>query len=346
MNLIYHCLAAFLLLIVTTMPALATGNCSYAKSVQQKGTVFDISSRPVAGCAVQIISVAVRRGGKKIAAMKADVDYLAQSARAIDLNGDGSPELAIISRTTGGTITESLDVYWLDGTALRRTAMPELEDKSGYRGGDRFSLEDRLIVRTVPVYRDADPAEKPTGGARTLKYDFKDGAATLYVRTENTTSDSGAPPQAETKSPAPAAKETAAPVTQEIPATPITPAATPNQATQATQKTQETPESEKTPLTITAITATATGIEIKTNGADVTFKTLLLDKPERIAIDIPGADSPLVGKKVAINRFGLGMARVGRNKGVLRIVLDMTKRTFESFKVKSSGSSVLIEFMK
>ena len=83
-------------------------------------------------------------------------------------------------------MTESLDVYWLDGTTLSRTTVPELVEKSRYKGGDRFRLEGRLIVRTIPVYRDGDPVGKPTGGTRTVKYDFKEGAFTLNVQSERT----------------------------------------------------------------------------------------------------------------------------------------------------------------
>ncbi|MFA7404336.1 MAG: AMIN domain-containing protein [Pelobacteraceae bacterium] len=316
MNLIQCIFAAFFLLMVMSRPVTAAGNkCSYSKSLHHKGTVFDIVSRPAHGCGVQVVTVTVQRRGKIIATVKADVDYLTQSAKVVDLTGDGRPELAVISRASGATATETMDVYWLNGTTLRGITVPDLDEKSGYRGGDRYNIEGRLIVRTIPVYRYDDSIEKPTGGTRSLKYDFKDGAFSLYVQTErasNLYSDSSA-------------QSTAF-------GTPETPAES------------KPARSNSAGLAITEITAGESGIEIRANGAMGKYKTMRLDKPERIAIDIPDADSSLAGKKVAINRFGISKARVGRNKGFLRVVLDTTLTAFPKYEVKPSDSGLRIVF--
>ena len=315
MDQVKYFVAVFFLLIVMSQPVSAAGsNCSYAKSVQQGGITFDITSRPASGCAIQIITVGVRRGGKTIAAVKADVDYLARSARAVDLTGDGRPDLAVFSRTTGGAVTEALDVYRLEGTTLRRLTVPEVEHKSSYRGGDRFHLEDRLIVRTVPVYREGDPAGKPSGGTRTDKFEFKDGAFLLYVQTERATDTSGDY----------TAQGAAFPTPRPVEAKPAVPASA--------------------ALAITGIAAVESGIEIRINGPIEKYKTMKLENPERIAIDLPGATSSLIGKKLPVNKFGITTVRVGRNKGFLRVVLDTKLRTFPKYSVKPSGSGVLVEF--
>lgn len=315
MDLVKYVVTVLFLLAAMSRPVSAAGNaCSYSKSVQQGGITFDISSRPASGCAIQIVTVGVRRGGKSIAVVKADVDYLARSAQAVDLTGDGRPDLALFSRTTGGTATEALDVYRLEGTTLQRLTIPEVEHKSSYRGGDRFHLEDRLIVRTVPVYREGDPAGKPSGGTRTDKYEFKEGAFSLYVQMERA---SDAPGDY-------TAQGAAFPAPLPIVAKPIAPSAS--------------------ALAVTGITAVESGIEIKTDGPVEKYKTMKLEHPERIAIDFPGATSSLVGRKISVNKFGITTARVGRNKGFLRIVLDTKLREFPKYSVKTSGSSVLVEF--
>jgi hypothetical protein len=320
-NCIKFYFAAFLLLTATSLPAAAGSPNVFSKSVQQAGTTFDISSRPVAGGAVHIVTVGVRRGGKKIATFKADVDYMPRSAQAVDLTGDGAPELAVISRARGSASAEALDVYWLDGTNLMRSTVPEPDDKKGYKGG-RFSLEGRLIVHTIPLYRDGDRIERPTGGTRTTKYEFKEGIFTQYVQTESEPN----PPDA-------------APVAAPPPP-PSPPASVPG------LKAEETAVSVAAGVIISEVTATEAGIEIRAIGPVEKFKTMKLEKPERIAIDIPGADSYLVGKKVAINRFGISKARIGRNKGFLRIVLDTTLGAFPKYEVKSSRNGVLVEFTK
>lgn len=311
MNLIKYHLAAFFILMLMGQPVVAAGSkYSFSKSVQQGGTTFDINSRSAVDSAVQIVTVTVRRGGKKVAGMKSDVDYLAHSAQAIDLTGDGAPELALFSRTTGEIVTETLDVYLMNGTTLSRLPVPDIEEKSGYRGGDRYHLEDNQIVRTIPVYRDGDQPGKPTGGTRALKYLFKDGAFTLYVQTEK-----AADPQVESSV---------------------------QKAPQAAESKPAVPAGAA--LAITEITVTDAGIEIRANAAVAKYRTVRLDKPERIAIDFPGAESSLTGKKITINRFGISRVRVGRNKGFMRVVLDPVLDKFPKHEVKSSASGVLIEF--
>lgn len=301
----------------------AGSSCSYSRNVQQKGVAFSINSRPASGCAVQIVSVDARKGNKRLAGFKADVDYLAQSAKAVDLNGDGVPELVVTSRTTGGAGgAEALDVYWLNGERVGRATVPELDGTGGYRGGDRFHFEDRLLVRTIPVYRDGDADGKPTGGTRSLKYDFKEGAFSLYVQTENAAN----------------MPENSSVLTAAAPA-PVVPV---KQAVSAPVKEIKTAAAPG--RTVAEVVAGETGIEIRTNGEVAKFRTVRLDKPERIAIDIIGADSVLAGKKIHINRFGISTVRVGRNKGFLRVVFDTSLAKFPKFEVKSSSTGVLVGF--
>lgn len=313
---IFYC-AVFFLLIVMNQPVSAAGSkCSYNKSVQQNGTLFNISSREASGCAVQIIKVTAVKRGKKIATLKADVDYLPKSAQAVDLDGDGTPELVIISRPTEGVMTEALDVYWLEGKNLRRSMVPPLEEKKGYKGGDRYRLEGNQMVRTIPLYNDNDSAGKPTGGTRTLKYKFKEGAWALIdhvVKGADASPDSAAVQSAPQAAPAP-----------------------PTEAAPFARVTAG--------LAINGIRASDTGIEISANRAVMKYKIMRLDKPERIAIDIPGAESQLTGKKVAINRFGINSVKVGRQNKFLRIVLVSSLNKFPKYEVKPSAAGLRIEF--
>ena len=315
MVLIHNFCVIILLVVLMSQPAAAAATKnSYSKSVQKKGITFETVSRPAGGCDVQIVTVTVRRGGKKVAALKSDVDYRAQSIQAADLTGGITPELAVISRMGGSLATEALDVYWLDGTSLSRATMPEPDEKVGYKGGDRFRLEDRLIVRTIPVYRDGDLDGKPTGGTRSLKYEFRDGVFKLYVLTEQPAE----PPRNE------ASREAPLTVSQ-VPG--VKPAAVSSSG-----------------RAVTGVSAVDSGIEIKTDGAVAKFRVVRLDKPERIAIDIPGADSTLAGKKLAIHKHGISTVRVGRNKGFLRVVFDTSLPRFPKFETKSSETGVVIQF--
>lgn len=310
-------LCIFILLVSVNQPVKAlAGSNIFSKSVQSGGTVYDIISRPVAGSSVQIVTVSLKRGGKKVATLKADLDQLPYSAEAVDLAGDGTTELVLISRAKDETASDVLDICWLDGTNfLHRSSMPELDEKTGYRGGERYHIEDNLIVRSIPIYLDNDLTGKPTGGIRLMKYKFKDGTFTLYIEAERSNSPDSAP------------KVTVL---------------TPNEVT--SEKKMSLPVSSA--LSITEVMADETGIEVRVNRAIPKFRTMRLDKPERIAIDIPGADSYLAGRKITINSFGITKARVGRNKGFLRVVLDTNLKTFPRFEVKSTEKGLKIEFLK
>lgn len=376
MSRIYHSIILLLVLLVCAMPATAASKQSFNKSVQLNGTSFDINSRAAFNFAAQIVTVTAKRGGKKVAALRSDVDHQPQSAEAVDLTGDGSPELVVVGKAGGATAAEALDVYWLNGTTLSRAALPEPEDKNGYKGGDRFHLEDTLIVRTIPVYRAGDAPGKPTGGSRELKYEFKGGAFTLYVQNDKPADTAAAEPAPVAAAPAPAAPiatvvppvapaavVTPAPVAVAAPAAltpslpvpapveppsaavaaPVVPAAAPQETAAAAVSRKTAPAGVNRPV-VSNVTVSDAGIEIVTTSSPAKYRTMNLDKPERIAIDIPGADSPLAGRKITLNRFGVSKARIGRNKGFIRIVLDGAQKKFPKYVVKRSDNGILVEF--
>jgi len=299
-------LAATLLAVTLSVPATAaTNSCTFKKQLRQAELTFDIASRPAAGCAVQVIDITLRRSGKSVCRYRADVDYLAEKAWLADISGDGRPELVIASSSVNSEARGALDVYQIEKNSLRRASLPKLDDSGGYRGGDRFFLDERQIVRTFPVYRAGDAVNNPGGGSQTLKYDFSDGKISLRVKQENQA--------AETE---------------------------PAGGTATVQEAQGKPVG----TVISKITPDGTAIEITADAPVNNFKIMKLEKPERIAIDIPGAASPLAGKKVKIDSFGISRARVGINRGFLRIVLDSTRSAFPKYTVAKSDSGLKVVF--
>lgn len=301
--------AAFLALAVSMPSSAVASVCSFKKTVHQSGTDFDITSRPAAGCAVQIVDISVRRGGKNFSRFRTDVDYLADQAWAADLDGDGRPELLLASKSTGSEAFGALDVYSLDGNKVRRTSMPQMHDPNGYRGGDRFRLDGRQIIRTVPFYKEGDALGSPSGGNRSFKYDFKDGKILFREQLDELT---------------PVAK-------------------TPDEPTSLKPAVKSVPVRSADPG-ISAVVVTETGIEITSDNPIGKFKTMKLEKPERIAIDIPGASSVLAGRKLNMGKFGISKARIGLNKGFLRIVLDSTRSSFPKYTITATDTGLKIAF--
>jgi hypothetical protein len=199
-----------------------------------------------------------------------------------------------------------LDIYWLDGAQIHRATFPELDETGAYKGGDRFYLGKRHIVRNFPLYREGDVKGKPSGASRTIKYELKNGVLTLYSPPENV-----------------------------IPAL--------EKSTEVVSEASTKLPSASKP-SVKEIKITDAGIEIVADGVIEKFKTMRLDKPERIAIDIPDADSALAGRKIKVERFGVSKVRVGRNKGFLRIVLDSNLKKFPKNQVNSSENGLLVGF--
>ena len=84
-------------------------------------------------------------------------------------------------------------------------------------------------------------------------------------------------------------------------------------------------------------------IDIVTAGSPEGYKTFRLLHPDRLVIDIPGAKSAIAAKSISIKRMGISKARIGINHGVVRIVLDATKKSpFPAYDVKPFANGLRI----
>lgn len=84
-------------------------------------------------------------------------------------------------------------------------------------------------------------------------------------------------------------------------------------------------------------------IEIQTNGYVEKIKYLKLTQPDRLAVDIIGI-STVTAKSIPVNKFGIAKVRVGKNPGVVRIVLDAVHSPFPEYSVDSTENGVRINF--
>ena len=59
--------------------------------------------------------------------------------------------------------------------------MPDIDRNSEfyneYRGQDQYSIEDNLLVRIFPIYKNIDSNNAPTGGKRKIIYSLSPGEA-------------------------------------------------------------------------------------------------------------------------------------------------------------------------
>jgi hypothetical protein len=298
------------LAVVAAFPiaAVAGSDCTFKKKVQKWNYVFNVSSRPVGDCSIQVVRIAVQRSGRPLTQFANDPDVLAEEAWAEDLDDDDKPELVVVSRSPKDAARVTLDVYRLDGNMIRRVQPPELAERTGYRGRDSYRLDGSQILRTFPVYRDGDADDAPGGGTRTLRYGLRDRQLVALDR------------QGE---PAPSTSSTAPP--------------SPPAAAATTGKTAPRP-------VVRGIVAGPSAIDIQVDGTIGRVRTFRLPGPERLIIDIPAAVSALRANVAAIGRFGINRARAGAHDGYFRVVLDATVTPFPAYTVTTSDAGLRIEF--
>lgn len=96
------------------------------------------------------------------------------------------------------------------------------------------------------------------------------------------------------------------------------------------------------PVSITGIEVKQDYIEIKADGPIENYKVTRISEPWRLIIDIPKARTGIASGTVAINKHGVSTARIGINKGVLRIVFDsnMSPMPLETVTPEENGIRV------
>ena len=106
-----------------------------------------------------------------------------------DFNNDGFPDLIIYS--LGGPMpTDYVNVYIIlsqGNKSFMAAYFPDLLDdaklREGYKGQDQFNLMEGTVLRSFPIFKPEDSANKPTGGKRVIQYKmmFKDGGYRFKV---------------------------------------------------------------------------------------------------------------------------------------------------------------------
>lgn len=151
----------------------AENSCSFTSNLSTEGLFFSVTSVPQSSCNEQLLTVVVKKGAEQLASLTSNTDNLPEKAWLEDVDDDGRQELLVISRRSANPKMKTLDVFSLEGSLLQQATIPDLTDRSGYRGGDIFSFEGNRIARSFPLYRSKDSDDKPTGGDKRIFYQFR-----------------------------------------------------------------------------------------------------------------------------------------------------------------------------
>jgi AMIN domain-containing protein len=98
------------------------------------------------------------------------------------------------------------------------------------------------------------------------------------------------------------------------------------------------------PATVSQVNFGADAIEIRIVGIIGAFKTLSLGNPQRLVIDIPGAESTIRSISVPPNNFGILKARIGSREGTMRLVFDAGQTPLPDHDVLQTESGLKVLF--
>ena len=108
-----------------------------------------------------------------------------KGAEIDDLNGDGYPDAVIY--VYSGRNSEFGTAYCFASQENKMYIPMILPDilldgkfKEGYKGYDEFQLLEGKLMRTFPLYKPDDAADKPSGGKRVIMYNLIGDANTRF----------------------------------------------------------------------------------------------------------------------------------------------------------------------
>lgn len=97
-------------------------------------------------------------------------------------------------------------------------------------------------------------------------------------------------------------------------------------------------------LTIQGVATGGSYIEIRANKPITAYKTMRLTKPERLVIDIAGAQIQQKPKAVTINKFGITTTRIGVSPHNIRVVIDSSNAVFPAYTFTNTENGLRINF--
>jgi len=95
-------------------------------------------------------------------------------------------------------------------------------------------------------------------------------------------------------------------------------------------------------ISVTGVSCGSNSVEITSSAAIGEFKAFTLKEPERLIIDIPGANCALHSLALPANRFGFSKARFGLFEGKLRVVFDAGAKPLPGYEVVKVGTGLRV----
>ena len=115
-----------------------------------------------------------------------DIDPIT-GIKKTDLDGNGFEEIYIFTTAAGsGSYGMVHAILSLGDTALTTVSLPAPEPNDelfrGYMGHDIFMIQEKVITRTFPVFKEGDSNASPTGGSRIIEYELENENGAWSIR--------------------------------------------------------------------------------------------------------------------------------------------------------------------
>jgi hypothetical protein len=170
----------------TAAPAAAATPVSFRKELNEGDHRFVLQTTGE-GTRRQL-EMRAEKAGKELATSTQAIEGTVSDAVATNLNNDKFPELLVFVTDAGSGSYGQLLGYEFLNQGSRTLSLPELNGPAaqGYQGHDTFKVEGQQVVRSFPIYLDADSNCCPSGGQRVVHYKLPtDGSVFQQVDYKN-----------------------------------------------------------------------------------------------------------------------------------------------------------------
>jgi hypothetical protein len=155
------------------------GDASFHKLLTHKNISFDITAKGKGSLQqLTIKSSGLSEDNRNITLQTEPV----VGAEVGDLNADSYPELLVFTQSAGSGSYGKVIAYSVNnGKSMSQVTFPGTgknpQINKGYMGHDRFTIKNKQLTQTFPLYKDGDQNSGPTGKTRTVTYKLVDGEA-------------------------------------------------------------------------------------------------------------------------------------------------------------------------
>ncbi len=167
----------------TTMstPSTAQSPCAFSRTLTEGTTTVQVVVSPEEACSIGTVRFTITQAGSSPAEVSHDRDGTVVDAWLLDLDGNGTLDVAAATRSAGSGGYGAIVWYELSDQGAEERELIELtqDQREKYRGRDQYTVVSGVLYREFPLYEPGDVLAEPSGGTIRYQYDFDGGVWVL-----------------------------------------------------------------------------------------------------------------------------------------------------------------------